>query len=136
MFLENFVFAIIGHFVGDFLTQPKTMAIKKGSKGLNGFLYCLLHAIIYATIVCFFIGATSVAGVLIWLAILVPHFIIDRWSLTNKWLGFIHSRTFEGAFNSSDKYREFDIAFTAVVYTIADTTIHILCLLPVIKYLL
>ena len=66
--------------------------------------------------------------------VFVPHWIIDRWSLASLWLKMIRGRTFEAAFNSKDQYREFDIAFTSIVYTVTDNTMHLICLWLVIRF--
>jgi hypothetical protein len=40
----------------------------------------------------------------------------------------IRGRTFEAALANTDPHREFDIAFTALVYTGTDSTMHLICL--------
>lgn len=68
--------------------------------------------------------------------VFVPHWIIDRWSLASTWLKMVRGRTFEAAFNSKDPYREFDIAFSSIVYTVTDNAMHLICLWLVIRFLL
>jgi hypothetical protein len=124
------ILAVLGHFVADFVLQPKKMALQKSAPGWRGFVICTLHVLIYTVVICVFLGMWSP---LIIILIGVPHWILDRWSLGNVWLKMIRGRTFEGAFHSSDKYREFDIAFTSIVYVAVDATFHILSLFAVIR---
>jgi hypothetical protein len=115
---------VAGHLVGDFLLQPKAMAIHKSDRGWKGFGWCVLHCLIYTTAVCGFIH--NVVTPLVVVAIFLSHFPIDRWSLASQWLKLIRGRTFEAAYMSDSAYREFDIAFTSIVYTVVDSTWHLL----------
>ncbi len=51
----------------------------------------------------------------------------------NIWAKIIKGRTFESARTSQDPDKEFDIAFTSVVYTVVDTTFHLVVLWFVLK---
>ena len=117
-----FVKVVLGHFVADFWLQPKRMALGKKEPGWTGFGWCLLHCAIYTTVVCLFLWNSHPAVIAI---VFASHWPLDRYSLTNKWMKLIGGRTFEGAYLSKDKFREFDISFTCNVYTIADSTAHI-----------
>lgn len=119
---------ILGHFVGDFIAQPKVMALRKSEPTWVGWAYCTWHVMLYSTFVSLFAVGTLWFPPTVFAAIAVPHWIIDRYSLADKWLHFIEGRTFTAAFNSTDKYREFDVAFTAIVYTVVDSTFHVICL--------
>lgn len=130
---DLFVLAFLGHLVGDFLLQPKWMALGKSAASWRGDGTCTLHVLIYTLMVCAFMGtANPVVAALIF----VPHWVIDRWSLARTWLWFIGGRTFEAAKNSTDENREFDVAFTCIVYTFADTAMHLLCLWAIIQFVM
>lgn len=130
---DLFVLAFLGHLIGDYLFQTKYMALNKSGRGLGGILTCTCHVLIYTVSVCLMFGTINLW---IGLAIFIPHWIIDRWSLASIWLKIIKGRTFEDAYSSKDKYREFDIAFTSIVYTIVDATFHLLSLWLVIRFCL
>ncbi|MDP3770352.1 MAG: DUF3307 domain-containing protein [bacterium] len=130
---DKFILALLGHLVGDYITQWKYMALHKSDKNWAGVWICSLHAIIYAAAVCLFWQTYSPVT---FLAVCIPHWVIDRWSLANTWLSLIRGRTFQAAHASKDTYREFDIAFTSIVYTVTDNTFHLLSLYLVIIYLL
>ena len=66
----------------------------------------------------------------VFVAVFVPHWIIDYWSLGLTWLKLIKGRTFEDA---NDK---FDVAFTCLVYAVVDNTFHLLCLWATIRFLI
>jgi Protein of unknown function (DUF3307) len=122
-----FVFALFGHLIGDYLLQSKWMALTKSVAGRDGVNACTVHVAIYTVAVCAMVGTLSPVFAA---AVFVPHWIIDRWSLASHWLRLIRGRTFEDALANTTQYREFDIAFTAIVYTVTDNTMHILCLWP------
>jgi len=130
---ELFVLALLGHLIGDYLLQTKNMALNKSAKGWRGIKTCSLHVLIYTASVCLMLWTLNIW---IWLAIFIPHWIIDRWSFASVWLKLIKGRTFEDAYLSKDKYREFDIAFTSIVYTVTDNTFHFLSLWLVVKILM
>jgi len=128
----DFAPMLLGHLVGDYLLQSKEMALRKTERGLEGFAWCFLHSMIYALTVCVFLW--NFDG---WVLALVfmTHFPLDRWSLASKWLRLIRGRDFVKAVESKDKFREVDIAFSCLVYAVADNTMHLVlmyCLLRVI----
>jgi len=122
----NILVAILfGHLVGDFLLQTKKMALNKAKPGWFGTKWCFAHCLVYTITVCIFLWDFHlITIVLVWLT----HWPFDRYGLTGKWLKLIKARTFESAFLSKDQFREFDISFTCIVYTTADTTLHLLLL--------
>lgn len=129
---ELFIVAFLGHLVGDYLFQTKYMALNKSGKGWSGFKTCTLHVLIYTVSICLMLWMLNPWNIL---AVFIPHWIIDRWSLASVWLKLIGGRTFEAAYLSQDKYRDFDIAFTSFVYAVVDNTFHLLSLWLVIKFL-
>ena len=130
---DLFILALLGHLTGDYLLQSKKMALRKSEVGLNGILWCTSHMIFYTAAVCLFLWTISLPVVAL---VFIPHWIIDRWSLAHSWLNLIHGRTFESAYQSKEKYREFDIAFTCLVYAVADNTMHLITLWFVIRFVM
>ena len=124
---------MLAHRLGDILFQPKSWAISKSNPGLKGSLVCTAHVLAYTF---FIILLWATASPAIFCAIAIPHWVIDRTSLANKWAKIIQGRTFEAAAISTHKYREFDVAFTCIVYKDADEALHRLCLWVVIIYLM
>lgn len=129
---ELFIAAFLGHLVGDYLFQTKYMALNKSAPGRSGFRTCSLHVLIYTASVCIMLWR---ADAWVAAAIFAPHWVIDRWSAASLWLKLIRGRTFEAAYASQDKYREFDIAFTSLIYAVTDNTFHLLSLWLVIRFL-
>lgn len=153
--LEQIMFwAILGHFVGDYLLQSKKMALEKSGPGWKGAWRCFVHCGWYTIAVCWIIqigtGRTSGAGWSGWVVpmVFLTHYPIDRWSLGDKWLKWIKGRRLEdppgvvppGYENVFDNLAE-DLpklslqavtgtatqqAFAALVYAVVDNTLHII----------
>lgn len=128
----NDIFAriVLGHLVGDYLLQSN---LHKSDSGWRGLATCVIHCLIYTAAVCLFLWTINP---LIIALIFLSHFPIDRWSLGGAWLKLIQGRTFEAAYASTSPYREFDIAFTSLIYTIVDNTLHLLLLYLVLRFVL
>ena len=120
-----FILALFGHLIGDYLLQSKWMALTKSDGGPEGLRACSIHVAIYTVAVCILVGTLSPVFAV---AVFAPHWIIDRWSLASSWLKLVRGRTFEDALANTTPHREFDIAFTAIVYTVTDNTMHAICL--------
>lgn len=120
-----FVQVLLGHFVADYLLQSRDMAMRKSDKNWRGFAWCMAHCIIYTLTVCSFLQTLDLTLMLL---VFLSHFPIDRWSLASKWLKVIKGRDILEAYQSKEKYREIDIAFSCLVYAIADNTIHLVLL--------
>lgn len=112
---------ILGHLLGDFVAQPKWMAIQKGQAGWRGAWICTIHVLIYTLCVALL---TDVWNLWALMAIAVPHWVIDRISLAKIHLKILGGRT---PWNL-DEDDPFDPAFTAIMYTVVDATIHLLFL--------
>jgi len=123
---------VLGHLVGDYLLQPKKMAVLKQTKGLNGLMWCLAHCLIYTLVICLFTSTIEPIKVIL---IFISHFPIDRWSLANKWLKLIKGRDFMKAYQSKEKLHEIDLAFSTIVYVIVDHTFHLLLMWAIFNYL-
>ncbi len=123
---DLFIFAVFGHLLGDYFFQNKTMALKKSDKGKIGIQWCTAHCLLYTTTVCLL--TWQIFSPWFALSVFIPHWLIDRFSLANFWLKLIRGRTFEAAYSGSFGYRDLDIAFTAIVYTVVDNSMHFFCL--------
>lgn len=135
------------------------MATEKSWSGKRGHVACTVHVLLYTLAVALFTGIHP----LFWLAVAVPHWIIDRWSLANYWLraknGYWPKDAWEKAplcaANSQSlieqgqltlaavvKAREealliknvWKVAFAAPVYIFNDNTLHWVCLWFTVKY--
>jgi len=122
---------LLGHLLGDYLLQPKKMAIAKSAKGFTGLSWCIVHCLIYTACICLFTGAFTplMAGL-----IFLSHFPIDRWSLANAWLRLIKGRDFISAYKSKLEFHEIDLAFSTIVYTVVDNTLHLLLMAAIFNY--
>lgn len=116
---------VLGHFVGDFLAQPRWMALGKSQAGWRGAVTCLLHVIIYTLCVLWFSGLWD-----FWIAvaIAVPHYIIDRRSMALAHMEMMGHDTKKEA-----KYPENVVR--VIQYVVVDTTIHLLFLYGLLKML-
>jgi hypothetical protein len=85
----------------------------------------VFHASVYTASVCLFLWR---ADLFICLAVGLPHWLIDRYSLADHWLRLIRGRTPESALALAEPYRSFAVAFYALVYAVTDNTFHLLCL--------
>ena len=64
--------------------------------------------------------------------IFLTHWPLDFYSLGDKWLRFIRGRTLARAAADTSPFHEFNVAFTAVVYTIVDNGLHLMLMYPVV----
>lgn len=120
-----FIPMVLGHFVADFMLQPKAMALMKSKPGWEGTATCTKHCLIYTGTVCLFaLTFNPIFALLVFLS----HWPIDRWSLASKWEKLIGGRDIGKAFHSSDPHRDIDLGFSINVYTVADSTLHIVLL--------
>ncbi len=125
-----FIGILLGHLVGDFLLQNKWMAVNKSASNFK----CFVHVTLYTLSVMLF-------TVFDWrwaVVIFVPHYLIDRYSLADKWLDLINGRSLRDFIINgkkdippnldSDNYRVLRGGFTALVYAVTDNTMHLICL--------
>lgn len=141
---DIFVYLLFGHLVGDFLLQNKDTAVRKGSNSLT----CLVHVSIYTLAVLLFTifhaENFSLTKYYLWVIVIgVPHYLIDRYSLADKYLKLINGRSLEDFFHNGhknipenidatgfqwDNYRVLRGGFSCIVYVAVDFTFHFLCL--------
>lgn len=129
-----FIGILFGLWVGDYWLQPKWMAIMKGQKGWKGFLVCVLHSVIYTLTTCLFLWHISP---LLFCAIFVSHFFIDRYSLALVWLRLIHGRDFyaEKDIDYPDNWSRVLVPFACDVYIQVDNSMHIVLLWYMLSWL-
>ncbi len=129
---DLFIAAVLGHLVGDYLLQPRVMAIHKADKGTIGFVWCFIHCLIYMVTLSLFLWIFDWQLMVV---VFLSHFPIDRWSLASKWLKLIQGRSFISAYLEKRKYWEIDLSFSCLVYTIVDSTFHLVILWLIIKFM-
>jgi len=128
---DIFARIVLGHLTADYLLQSKQTALSKSKKGLRGAVCCAIHCTVYATSVCLFLFRFNL---LFFVLVFLSHYPIDRWSLAEKWLKLVKGRSLKEAFGSQDKYREFDVVFSCIVYSVADNTMHLVLLWMITKW--
>lgn len=116
------------------------MAVNKSASNFKSLIHCLIYT---TTVLIFTIGFwyphTSTFSIAWACIIFASHFPIDRWSLADKWLHLIEARSLKdfmknGHWNSPKgltflevrNYHMLRGGFTAIVYTVADNTMHLL----------
>ena len=142
MNMELFAGAILGHFVGDYLLQNQWMAVGKSHKGWHGHVCCSVYVLLYTIAVGTFTGWHPA----FLLAVAVPHWIIDRWSLAVYLLKLKNGYDLHGVWqkaplcaNPAPEWLEqnvWKVAFAAPVYIFNDNTLHWVCLWFTVKWLL
>lgn len=123
---------LLGHLVGDYLLQGRTIAFRKSEKSRTGIFLCLLHSVIYTLSVCLFLWTLNP---FIMLLIFLSHYPIDRWSLGSKWLKMIQGKDFRTIYDAKEKGWEIDLAFSCPVYMAVDNTMHLILLWLIVKYI-
>ncbi|MFC1645335.1 DUF3307 domain-containing protein [Patescibacteria group bacterium] len=129
---DLFARVVLGHLVADYLFQNNWMALHKSKPGLEGFKRCIVHCTIYATCINLFMWSLSPV---VFLVAFLSHYPIDRYSLAQKWLDFIGGRNSMNSYNSNKDYKEIQISFDCIVYTMADNTMHIVILWLALKFI-
>lgn len=128
--MNFFIDLLFGHLIGDYILQNKWMAMNKDRSTFK----CLIHCLFYTASVIF------IARIYNWqfiVLVFASHFIIDRWSIADKWLELIHGRSIKDflkngwqniPFNSFDikSYHALRAGFTALVYAVVDNTFHLI----------
>lgn len=141
-FIYYFAAACLGHFVGDYLFQNQWMAVGKSTKGLHGHITCTVHVLLYTFAIALFTGWHP----LFLLAVAIPHWLIDRWSLAAYLLKFKNGYSMNEIWEKNPAWwppnpatvekKVWQTAFAAPVYIFNDNTMHWVCLWFTVKYLL
>lgn len=118
---------VIAHMVGDWVLQPRYMAIEKGKNTLSGYLYCLLHVAVYTWCYIIFVPNQSIQ---FYLSIAIPHFIIDKWSLMSHWQKFKDGQFWWQAYEEYPTNFEarVQMGFAGMRYAVEDNTAHLVCM--------
>lgn len=142
MFIEQFVGAWLGHFVGDYVLQNQWMALGKTHEGMKGHIACTVHVTLYTLAVLHFSGVWSLPFAA---AVFIPHWIIDRYGLAWYWLdfknGFSHKDLWEKGPVCAQPPKDlaernsWKVSFAAPVYIFNDNTFHWVCLWYAVKWL-
>ena len=135
---DIFVAILFGHVIADFFLQPSWMATKKGSSNW----LCFLHCFIYAMCISF----CTKLNIHWFLFVFLSHFLVDRFSLADKWLQLIGGRDLEGFVfrghegipknlnaDQKDNYKILRGAFSAICYVIVDNSFHIFSMVLIYK---
>ena len=122
---DIFIRMVLGHLVGDYLLQNNKMAFGKSMPGWDGHFWCTVHCLLYTAAVCLFLQTVNPLVVSL---VFLSHWPLDRWSLAGKWLKLIGGRDFMAAHKSDDEYRDIHVAFSCLVYAVADNTMHLVLL--------
>ena len=132
---------VLGHLVGDYLLQNEWMALNKSKNTKLGWLTAFVHCILYTVAVCLVMWNFD------WywaVAVFLSHFPIDKFSLGERYLHYIKGKSLKDYVNKDGVWdgiiyapkpfekqnlNRFDVlegAFTAVVYTVTDNTMHLI----------
>jgi hypothetical protein len=118
---------IIAHLLGDWVFQSRKMAVEKGKQTLKGYLYCLFHVILYTAVFYFIVPNKSM---LFYLSIMIPHFLIDKWSLVSYWQRFRDGKFWWESYKENPTIftERVEMGFAGLRYAVEDNTIHLICL--------
>jgi len=117
---------LLGHLVGDYLLQNNWMALNKGKASLLGYSSCTTHCVIYAAAVC---AVMDVLRLDWFIFVAAGHFLLDKYSVGDWWLKVIGGRSpsvFVSTPAEGNSMTYLQAGFTAVVYAVADNTMHLL----------
>ncbi|HLD91009.1 MAG TPA: DUF3307 domain-containing protein [Patescibacteria group bacterium] len=139
---EVFFMLIVGHCIGDFLLQPAVLAKNKKKNTLYGWSTCTTHCMIYALTVG---AAIAWAGykptILQIFLIFLTHFVIDKTLLLDVYFKIMKIRSWDVAIPNPHSYslitvkQAVDVSFGAIVYVVADNTLHLLSMYCILKFL-
>lgn len=127
---DVYVRLLLGHLLGDYLLQPRWMALRKSEATDAGLAISVVHSILYTACICLFLW--TVEPMVVWL-IFVSHWPIDRWSLAASWLRLIRGRNLGAAIESKDPT---EISFAALVYAVVDNAMHLIAMWAIVRFVL
>jgi len=128
---DFFAMLIFGHLIGDYIFQNKWMALRK----TENIFICIIHCVIYTISVA--ITTWPYLHGWRWISLIfLSHFLIDRWSLAEKWLELINGRSLrdfllcrkDNAPEVTNRVAYYILrgGFTALVYTVVDNALHLI----------
>jgi hypothetical protein len=119
--IDIFAKIFFAHMFGDYMFQPREMALKKSERSIQGLTWCTAHSLIYTA--CFALFFWTINPLFLTLVFL-SHWPVDRWSLGQKWLNMIGGRNLTLAFSKTEN-KEVEIFFAGLVYVAVDNTMHL-----------
>lgn len=132
VFVYLILAAFMGHVVGDYILQNQYLALNKSKPGWRGALACTIHVALYTAAVSIF---TGLHGLMFLALVAAPHWLIDRYSLGQKWLNFKNRREEVWApkerpwdYQKGTVENVWQIGFAAPVYIANDNAMHLVCL--------
>jgi hypothetical protein len=132
---------LLGHLIGDYLLQTNWMALKKKSQTIP----CLVHCSVWTACVCAcllpeLIQLSIPRIFLVTVLIFLSHFWLDRFDLIEWWFRKIGSRSWREMtriydYGKPSLEKQAMTAYTALVQTVADNTLHLAFVYLIIRFL-
>jgi len=127
---------ILGHLIGDYLTQNSWMAVNKVRSDVIGYLACFTHCCVYSMAVSayLFLGNQAfdwraIDATALPVIIFITHFPIDKLSLGKIWL----ERFLGTPMPKPGGAITIRSIFTIFVYIVVDNTMHLILMVTLIK---
>lgn len=128
---------LMGHLAGDYLLQNEFLALNKSKNTKTGWIAAIIHCLLYTFAVCVFMWNFNWYWILI---VFMSHFLIDKFNFTEWYLTKIKGRSLRKFINKNgfwhdglpkpqgivNRYDILEGGFNALVYTIADNTLHLI----------
>lgn len=155
----DFLFRLLlGHFVGDYLLQNNFLALNKKKDIAVAGIHCLIWTIsvfifILPELTHWVDGYVIIPShpqpvhdaffrfYIIAFLLFISHFIFDATDLLERYFQLIRGRSYKIAKeyierkDVTDEQRGYMLAYTALVQTVADNTLHLLCIYAIIRLL-
>ena len=107
---------MLGHFVGDYLSQNEWLAINKSGPGVKGHVACTIHVLLYTLAIAAF-TSWNLAYLLV---VFWPHWLIDRTGFAWHFLALKNGSYVKDKVNPNP--------WVPPVYIFNDNTLHWVCL--------
>lgn len=119
---------LFGHVVGDYFLQNAKMAENKNKHSGLGWGMCAVHCAVYTLSVCSFMWDFRIKWLLL---VFLSHFIIDKFSLAEKYLNLVRGRSIQWFLSQSLKNITLNHSIlrgglTVLIYVIVDNTAHLM----------
>jgi len=124
--MELFILLLFGHLFGDYLFQNDWMALNKHKKVWPLFVHCYIYSLTVFVFIGVLLHISVVECLILFGCIFLSHIILDGTSLIDRWFRLTQGRSWK-RLNKSTTATEWtaSIAYTAIVQTVADNTIHL-----------
>lgn len=126
---------LLGHLVGDYILQNNWMALNKKANSTA----CIVHCLVWTCSVVLFLPEIWGSLLILFLPIFLSHYVLDVSSFVDSFLDMIGGRSYKSAeaycerTDVSDAQRGYMRAYTALVQTVADNTMHLLLLYGIFR---